>query len=360
MKYLIRTCHKLRHLELTGSGFIGDSLTAALPLARGLETLIVSAGVEIRFTDVQKSLSICRATLVETSFLDIVETQLVSKWEKLPRLNTLQLRFQKATLLNLVSLEYFLIGPLFIKYSTRGGNLCLTHFQDGLGESFANIRSLTVCKWHNPTISGLVDLTGLTNLHDLALIDTYITFFRELPLTIKRLNFSKSIIDIQSQDDSSYRLPLLERLDCSKALIFPSFLKAITHESIKVGNFKQLYMGGRLMRPSIVGDEYPPSSTVEELSLASLPMKEEALINITNLYPNLRWLDVSETKVTGVAVKHFINVGIKWLGLNECTEVSSDAVEFARGKGVEVAFMFPSRSAAFKSSFRGSSWRGAF
>src|SRR6266496_6029777 len=41
MKYLTRTCKKLKYLEMRGSGIIGESLTSALPEARSLEKIIV-------------------------------------------------------------------------------------------------------------------------------------------------------------------------------------------------------------------------------------------------------------------------------------------------------------------------------
>jgi F-box/TPR repeat protein Pof3 len=92
-----------------------------------------------------------------------------------------------------------------------------------------------------------------------------------------------------------------------------------------------------------VTDEYPASSTVEELSLAGSILRERRIIDIVDLYPKLQKLNVSNTKVTGVAVKHFVGMGIKWLKLDECSEVSPDAVEYARGKEVEVEYNFPSR-----------------
>jgi F-box/TPR repeat protein Pof3 len=122
-------------------------------------------------------------------------------------------------------------------------------------------------------------------------------------------------------------------------------IKELTSYSIKAGNLKRLYLGARLNESTDgpVTDEYPTSNTVEELSLASSHVRDKRAIDIVNLYPNVRRLDMSNTKVTGVAVKHFVSMGIKWLKLDECSEISPDAVEYARGKGVEVEYNFPSR-----------------
>ena len=90
-------------------------------------------------------------------------------------------------------------------------------------------------------------------------------------------------------------------------------------------------------------DLYPASTTVEDLSLAGAWLRDGEVIPIVDLYPNVSTLDVSYTRVTGVAVKHFVNMGVKRLKVNECLEISPDAVEYARGKGVDVEFNFPSR-----------------
>jgi F-box/TPR repeat protein Pof3 len=122
-------------------------------------------------------------------------------------------------------------------------------------------------------------------------------------------------------------------------------IKNITSSSIKNGNLKTLNLGFRIAESMDVPvtDEYPSSNTVEELSLAGSQLREERIIDVVNLYPKLSKLNVSSTKITGVAVKHFVSAGIKWLKLNECSEISPDAIQYARGKGVEVEHTFPLR-----------------
>jgi F-box/TPR repeat protein Pof3 len=157
-----------------------------------------------------------------------------------------------------------------------------------------------------------------------------------------------------------YNLPDLETFDCHGTGILASQVKAITDQSIKAGNLKALHMGSRLMdfAPGVpVEDEFPPSNSVEMLSLSSLIIRERRILDIIKLYPKLQSLDVSNTKVTGVAVKQFVSIGIKWLKLDECSDVSPDAVDYARGKDVEVEFNFPSRSGRV-TSYRDTSYAG--
>lgn len=134
-------------------------------------------------------------------------------------------------------------------------------------------------------------------------------------------------------------LPLL--ILCSNGRM----IKQITNSSVKAGNLRSLKLGTLTMEivTGLATDEYPVSTTVEELSLGNSLSAESRIIDIVNLYPQLLRLDVSYTNITGVAVKHFVGMGVAWLRLDECPHVSPDAVEYARGKGVEVEFNFPSR-----------------
>ena len=190
--------------------------------------------------------------------------------------------------------------------------------------------------------------------------------FQQLPIfpaNLKHLMLCKMVqLGSRTIGDETYELPLLESFDCSGTAISAQLVKAITLQSIKAGTLKKLSMGDRLVdfAPGIpVTDEFPASNSVEELSLASLIIREKRILEIVKLYPNLKKLDVSSSKVTGVAIKHFVELGIKWLKLDECSDVSPDAVEYARGKDVEVEFNFPSRSGRV-TTFRDASYTGVF
>ena len=210
------------------------------------------------------------------------------------------------------------------------------------------------------------DLSGWKMLDRLDLSNTTgLVSLPKLPSTLRHLILSKNLHlqqDLSGDDDELPALLLLETLDCSATGLTGQFIKALTSPSITEGNLKRLCVGDRLVewRGGPVEDEYPASNSVEELSLASLLIWEERMIEVVKLYPNLRRLDVSGTKVTGVAVRCFVEMGITWLKLDECSEVSTDAVEWARGKGVEVEFNFPSRGVGRSSGFRDRAFAGAF
>ena len=206
----------------------------------------------------------------------------------------------------------------------------------------------------------LPDLSPWTCLEYLDLTDTQLTRLPKFPQTLKHLILNDNLhLHVAAEQEDPTGLPLLETFGCSATNIDARILKAITSESIKAGNLKRLYVGGRLaeFRPQVpVADEYPPSDTVEELSLSSMIIGDQRAIQVASLYPRLTRLDMSATKVSGVAVRQFVDMGIKWLRLNECDCVSFDAVEWARGKGVDVAFSLASsdgnlRNVRFRDAF---------
>lgn len=92
MSYVTKTCKKLKYLELTGTGVIGDSLTAALPVAHSLTSLVVSANYEISRTSVLSALNICKNTLTEARFLRIKGNMMDFGNLKLEHLKTLHMK----------------------------------------------------------------------------------------------------------------------------------------------------------------------------------------------------------------------------------------------------------------------------
>jgi F-box/TPR repeat protein Pof3 len=127
----------------------------------------------------------------------------------------------------------------------------------------------------------------------------------------------------------------------------------IISRSVGTRSLKRLDVGKRFLGYNdYIEEVYPASESVTELSLALLTLPEERIMAIVKLYPNLQRLDVSRTQVTGVAIKEFVNAGITWLNCKDCYQTSPDAIEYARGRGVEVEFFFPTRTATFRDNAR--------
>jgi len=226
-------------------------------------------------------------------------------------------------------------------------------------EAIPNIAFLSISDWPLSSSTGIFDFTHLEGLSRLELNGVCLKKIPRLPSSITHLLLNRNV-ELKAEEDEEFMLPLLETFSCEDTQLEAHSIKAITTSSIKAGNLKSLFVGHRaidLSGPTDLG--YPHSETVEELSLAHLWTSEKELLTIIDLYPNLRRIDISNTKITGVGVKHLISMGIKWLNLNECSHISPDAIEYARGKGVEVLFNFPSRQNGNR-GFRDLSFAGAF
>ncbi len=77
---------------------------------------------------------------------------------------------------------------------------------------------------------------------------------------------------------------------------------------------------------------------LEQLSLAGdQDCNDDTVSSISQALPSLRKLDLSETKITGVGVKHALNaVHLEHLVVNNCHKIGIDAIDWARSKGVRV------------------------
>jgi len=207
----------------------------------------------------------------------------------------------------------------------------------------------------------LVDATTWTKLEYLDISNTQLSRLPVLPTTLKYLNLGNNmLLHVGFHEETPTQLPLLETFNCESTSISPDVLRILTMPSITKGNLKSLLIGDRLTETHLVpvANEYPASETLEELSLTKMQINDARVLQIIELYPKLRKLDVSGTRVTGVAVRKFVERGMTSLNLDECVDVSSDAVDWARGKGAEVEYNFGRKDA--QNSFWFSSYARSF
>ena len=105
MSYLTKTCKQLRNLEFTGTGVIGDSLTAALPFAQSLTSLSVSGNYEISVSAVLNALNICKNTLTDAKFLRVKGNMMDFGQLKIESLKKLHMKTHSEGALNTVSID---------------------------------------------------------------------------------------------------------------------------------------------------------------------------------------------------------------------------------------------------------------
>lgn len=142
-----------------------------------------------------------------------------------------------------------------------------------------------------------------------------------------------------------FDLPLLESLDYTlTSQLDVSLINSLVKQSNAAGRLQRLSLGGRYRDDGVskVEEHYPASTSVTELSISSIAsncVKEDRMLSIVALFPNLRILDASCNRyITGVAVKQFVKQGITHLNLVNCPDISPDAIEWARSEGVIVEY----------------------
>ncbi|KAI6709791.1 hypothetical protein JHW43_007682 [Diplocarpon mali] len=316
MKWLTKTCKELRELHMGGNGPIGDSLVSALPGATNIETITISHSTEITLMHAQMILRLCQQSLVQVKFMNIKGSAtafIPNKWPMVKSIKTLHLRTTMDSCLDF----------------------------NGLRDATPNAISVILDGWK--IASSFVDATNWTNLERLDLTNTKITTLPALPPTLKHLVLSENPkLKLANSEERPIILPLLQSFECHSTALDGEALSFILGASIKAGNLKILKAGGRLLngRPHLVTNEFPASESVEELSLASMDIGDNVALEVVGLYPNVKKLDMASTRITGVAVKAFVENGLEWLKMNHCESVSVDAIDWARGQGVEVIHNF--------------------
>lgn len=83
---------------------------------------------------------------------------------------------------------------------------------------------------------------------------------------------------------------------------------------------------------------------VVSLDMGNCNMDDRGVESLMACVPRLRYLALERTKITGVGVKAAVlkpEDNLEHLFIHNCQDVSRDAVEFARARGVKVEYYFP-------------------
>ncbi|KAF7895486.1 uncharacterized protein EAF01_009448 [Botrytis porri] len=313
LQHLIRTCTKLQRLTIRNknNSVIGETLTSVLPLAKSLRYLNLQM-FEISFRTVLESLRHVQASIVEAEFMGIHHTSRDASciWPRLENLRALS------------------VCNGFFGSMISLGNLI---------ESIPNIQVLSLSGFDLQSLSPL-DLGGsLKSLEVIELISCNLRTIPLLPSTLKMLRLHDNL-RLTTQKDNDVLFPFLETLTCHETGLSDEWIVSVLKNA---RSLKHLNIGSRLVGDYTVAHQnFPVCENVVVLSVGYLQYEERDFIRMVEKCPNLEKLNICGTKITGVAVKHFVNQGVKFLDVRDCAEISTDAIEYARGKGVEVAFTF--------------------
>ncbi|EPQ63831.1 hypothetical protein BGT96224_A20190 [Blumeria graminis f. sp. tritici 96224] len=318
MEYLMDKCHGLRDLSIYGDGSFCQSLGTNLASAKGIQKLHLSQKTPVSVPTMIMALNACRNTIREAKLLCVTGNngESISSWPEMNSLTRIHLDFCNNGYIKIL----------------------------GLIQVTPNICSAVINNCQSQDDSPL-DLTLWPNLETLDLTETQLEYFPKLPLSLKHLVLDGSC-DVYYTDKYGidiYPLPLLETLSFQYCRIDGPSISTLTESCIRANNLKILLLGGvegpyPLDHP--FSDLFPASATVEELSMSAMDLLDEEVIEITKFYPSLKKVDLSYNDITAITINELVKIGVKFINIDECSNVNSDTVEMARAEGVYVSHEF--------------------
>ncbi|KAB2580924.1 hypothetical protein DBV05_g587 [Lasiodiplodia theobromae] len=363
---LVRACRKLEALEFLGSELSGSSIKDPVASCNGLRSLKLGKSAVITLDAVTQILK-GRLTLVTAEF-ENVEARRDATWDTdLPNLQTLSL------------------GAGSVQ--EIGVHVLSMH---QLVDRIPNIRSLVLTGWkYHMGLAVDANFSGLQHLETLHLNNTFFAWQPRLPKSVKHLTLTaswgwSSTLSIQrmveinlpaieelnyinegSERDTSQRFihTLLHKMDSEVTRDTPYKIvdgEALCHldnRSLRKFLLERCPSGssGELIK---ILTDIPRLHGTEDLTLVQAEFNDEVAFAqaIIDNYRNLKRLSIPSCKITGVGIKMLIKElrdrapsdggedgkrarqGLEYLNVDWCTSISPDAVEWARGQGVEVSW----------------------
>ncbi|EPQ63832.1 Bgt-3426 [Blumeria graminis f. sp. tritici] len=315
VRHLMETCHQLQDVRISGEDQFTISHAASLAKSSGIKKLYFSPKTIIDVPTMISSLEACQKTIEEAEFLCLIEKRSPSKfpWPKMSALRSIHLHFRQRCELEL----------------------------SGLIEATPNIRSFMIYRAYIRDKLRL-DMTQWPNLETLDLKKTKLRIFPKLPSSLKHLTLEKNYgLTFRSNDDNgNYSLPLLETFTIQDNKVEVSTIWEITKSCIQANKLKALICGRLSPATPTKADPheyFPPSSTLEELSLEGFRIGNSEILTIARLYPRLKKINVSQTFISLVGFQELVEIGMKSINIDGSLEVHPRYVEEAEKKGVEVS-----------------------
>ncbi|KAL9092534.1 MAG: hypothetical protein Q9165_004338 [Trypethelium subeluteriae] len=319
MELISRSRHTLDTLEILSSASLGASSTSLMSLhALNIKNLVIGKGAEITMDTVCGILNSC-TSLSRAEFESVISRGWQADW-KVPLPNLRQLK--------MVGGQPQVLGASVLNMTA-------------LMARITNIEMLTLNKWNTHTTFGTI---SFASLHDLKLLDLLefgmFIALDDLPplLTVLRTNSRGSLNpSLSGNTISPSPLPFLTELQWCSPHRVQTFLRNIAEgrqlQKLTINNSR--YTGAelsKLLSSSRLGED------LRELNLPQSCFDDDLSKVVVGKFPLLRRLDLSHTLITGVGVKTVVQGlrSLEYLAVNQCTDLSSDAVDWAAKQGIQV------------------------
>lgn len=223
-------------------------------------------------------------------------------------------------------------------------------YQDTLFPLAPNLHELSLQTRTSGSPRVTSDYSPLTQLRTLSLTDVDITTFPRLPHSLESLTMintwgigSRSALGDTYMEQNDFSA--LKSLTISAArFLLPEAVSALIGSG--KNKLRKLDLRDHDVRLGIaVLLTEGHLSEVVDLRFSNAHISDHLAVSIARCCPKLTSFDASyNLKLTGVGVKALVlkeGEPLRRLGLDHCAGVGPDAVEWARGKGVDVGFTFP-------------------
>lgn len=340
LKHIISRCKVLQRIDVV-SGFAGNTILRAAPLAIELKTLILDCYVTM---DTICQLLVDCSNLERAEFHKVHCTGRTASWQG----NMLRIR---SLLINVPGQEPGCglvsksLSEFYITIQLRYQNT------SALLEKIPNAQNLTLRNWHwTLPSSNHWDFSVTPKLQSLDITNNQHIIFPRLPPSLRALDLSSCIASPQLDDlslanvmDSS--LPEMKSLSLSNYhSMEPTRLMALLSlgkGKLEFLNLKHCNLQAQNIS-SLIQDGF--LTNVIQLGLAGLPVNDTCVELLATSSHLLKYLDLSSTRVTGVGVKALVlkpGVRLERLNLMQCSLVNVDAVNFGRSHGIQITYSFP-------------------
>ncbi|KAJ5895577.1 hypothetical protein N7495_007268 [Penicillium taxi] len=350
---LLDRCPKLETLNI-GLEDVDAPFFKIATMNRGLKTLILSSMVSPKHEDLMVFLD--KLPLLETiALLDIKalpSSRKYSQWiphsdpKVFPNLKRIALRSPFA---------YNLIVPYILTDINTNAfpnleelSLHFSSIHSNLAPTFPNV-AISV-----PVIPNL-DQFHLPPIRHLALVGHKLhqVFFHLLPKSLEVLKISGGVQPHMRQDTPAVgfcpklrdlKLINLRSIDGSPRSPFSSFL------DLSSGCLRTLHLEGCIQLPcdqflKIVKSKPAIVERLTDLSIISSPTCDDNFCSALVIFKSLKYLDVSRSSITGCTLRLFADARVSddesvpkldKLVIEACENISSDAIDYARSKGLTV------------------------
>ena len=209
-----------------------------------------------------------------------------------------------------------------------------------------NVQNLGLERFeYDEHVHNQVGLSELHQLETLRLFDSEIFGNLKMPTSLKSISLERSVCEATVSGQQRVHVPELKWINLSRNVhrAGPMNIQALL--SASRGNVEHLNLNYMSADRQYMADVFREQvvAKVEALGLAGLPVSDDNLANLGSFASRLKRINLSSTSVSGVGVKALVN-GCKdtltWIKLDNCRNVSPDAIDWARSCGIEVSYYF--------------------